>query len=305
MILREHVRLAPFTTYRLGGPARYFVDAETRECLFAAISFARQVGLKTYILGGGSNVLVSDRGVDGLVIRLPVGSEFTGITPIIPKDMTRWRVGGATPLPRLMQTMAEYGRAGLEDFAGIPGSVGGAVAMNAGTAETGIGSFVTRASGIDEDGCQVDLEGNQLEFAYRKSNLVGLVVTMVELHLPDRAEPAALKEAQRLRRASKAQTQPIDQRSAGCVFKNPADRAAGMLIDKAGCKGLAVGGATVSGLHANFITTDASATAADVLAVAEAMHDAVRKTFGVALELEIKTWGFTPEELDRVTGSNS
>lgn len=303
MDLRRDVQLAPLTTFRIGGAAAWLAEPATPAELAEAFAFAKREGLAVRLLGGGSNLLVADKGVAGLVVRLSPQSEFATLERLA-ADGSAWRVGAAVPLARLLRVAAENGRCGLEKLAGIPGTVGGAAAMNAGGDGIGIGDVVVRAAVMDPDGAERILDRSSLAFGYRHSNLDGLTVVWLEVALPDRDDPAAILARISERRARKAATQPIALASAGCVFKNPDARSAGMLIDQAGCKGLRTGGAEVSDLHANFVVNRGGASARDVLALAERMRAAVYGRFGANLELELKTWGFDDEELGPLTGSD-
>jgi UDP-N-acetylmuramate dehydrogenase len=238
------------------------------------------------VVGRGSNILVRDEGVKGAVIQLDEES-FGRIA--FEEDLCR--AGAAAPLPQVVGAAARQGMAGVECLVGIPGSVGGAVRMNAGGAFGDIGQTVERVKVMSGDGQTFYREREDLAFAYRRSNIAARFVLEVELRLmPD--SPRAIKDRLKKIWIIRKNTQPMTAASAGCTFKNPRQVSAGLLIDQAGLKGLTAGGAAVSRKHANYIVVKdpEHATAADV----EALIDQVRKTVGerfqINLELEIEIW---------------
>lgn len=290
--VRENVMLAPFTTFGIGGPARWFAQPADMDELLAALAFSQSRGLDARILGGGSNLLVADSGIDALAIRLSPGGFFADISRMGP-DETRWRVGAAASLQALVGAAGRAGLAGMESLAGIPGSVGGAVAMNSGGKEGGIGRFVVGAECVSRTGHVQFFPASELGFRYRKSRLAGLgaIATGFVFEFAERADPEDLLQHARRFAAAKKAAQPVDRRSAGCVFRNPPGESAGALLDRAGCKGLREGGAEVSGLHANFIVNSGGASAADVAKLAATMRARVEDAFAIALEPEIRFWG--------------
>lgn len=288
--ITENAPLAGLTTFRVGGAARYLARPANGEDVAAAFDFAARRSLPVLVLGGGSNLLIADDGVEAVVLRLSAEGEFGAIEAEAPG---LWRVGAAAPLPALVAETIRRGRAGLESFAGIPGRAGGAAAMNAGSATIGIGTFVQEATVCSPDGARAVLDAAALGFSYRHSELRqgGRVALSFKMCFPDTAEPEALERAAREFRGKKRAAQPLDAPSAGCIFKNPPDARAGALLDAAGCKGMTDGGARVSGLHANFIVNDGGATAAGIARLAARMRERVRNACGVRLETEIITWG--------------
>ncbi len=289
--ITDNVPLAPYTTMRVGGPARWFAQPGTAGEVAATLDFAAKRNVPVLMLGGGSNLVVADKGVRAVVLRLRRDCEFGFVkqeaNPLV------WTVGAAAPLPGLLAALQERGVAGLEHMAGIPGSVGGAAAMNAGSAEQGFGEVVMQARVMDSSGKEHTWTAKELAFGYRKSALAGAGVIALgfSLLLTGLEEPEELARRARERRDMKVATQPLAFASAGCIFKNPHDTSAGKLLDEAGCKGMMEGGAEVSGLHANFIINAADATARDVAVLAARMREKVRKRFGVELEREITWWG--------------
>jgi len=281
----ENEPLARYTTYRLGGPARYFVMPADADDVARALDLAQERGLPWLVVGLGSNLLVKDSGFPGVVIRMGKGLdrfEMKGATAIV-------GAGLATPL--LARRTAEAGFAGVERFIGIPGTVGGGVYMNAGAHGAEFAEVLTEATVMDAKGKIKQVSRKQISFKYRASNLGNVVVLEAKLALIEEP-PAKLKEVQaRLFRWRKAGT-PFDQPCCGSVFKNPSGaRTAGMLIDESGLKGFTVGGAQVSSLHANYIVNTGNATATDVLKAIDHVRKTVAKKTGVELELEVKVVG--------------
>ena len=281
----ENEPLARYTTYRLGGPARFYVMPADPDDVAKALELAQDRGLPWLALGLGSNVLVKDAGFAGVVIRIGKGLdrfEMKGATAIV-------GAGLATPL--LARRTAEAGFAGVERFIGVPGTVGGGVYMNAGAHGAEFAEVLTEATVMDAKGKIKQVPRKQISFKYRSSNLGAVVVLEAKLALIEEP-PAKLKEMQaRLFRWRKAGT-PFDQPCCGSVFKNPGGaRTAGMLIDESGLKGFTIGGAQVSPLHANYIVNSGNATAGDVLKVIDHVRKTVTKKTGVELELEVKVIG--------------
>lgn len=281
----ENEPLARYTTYRIGGPARYLVLPADVEDVAKALEFAAQRQLPWVVLGLGSNVLVKDGGFPGVVIRIGKGLdkfEMKGATAI---------VGAGLPTPLLARRTADAGFAGVERFIGIPGTVGGGVYMNAGAHGAEFAEVLTEATVMDAKGKIRQIPRKAISFKYRSSNLGEVVVLEAKLALIEEP-PAKLKEIQaRLLRWRKAGT-PFDLPCCGSVFKNPGGpRTAGVLIDECGLKGYTVGGAQVSPLHANYIVNMGTATASDVLKVIDHVRKTVAKKTGVELELEVKVIG--------------
>jgi len=281
----EHdVPLSPLTWFRLGGHARHMYRPADEEQLADAVGRAHDDGMDTRVLGGGANVLISDDGVDGLVIRLddPVFRtvEFVGDRVI---------AGGGADLMRLTLDCARRGLAGLECMAGIPGTVGGAIRMNAGGRSGAIGEVVSTARLLTPEGRIERLTSEQLAFGYRRSAVGKRIVLAAELQLHEDDPRRVLARYNEILEPKKA-SQPLGQNSAGCIFKNPPGQSAGRLIDQAGMKGQCVGGASVSDRHANFIVTRQGAKTDDVLRLVDRIRHTVHNKFGVDLELEIDIW---------------
>jgi len=284
-IVQRDFPLGKATTFGVGGSAAYFARPRTEDQLREVLVRAEKAGLAIRAMGRGSNLLVRDEGVPGVVVQLdPAG--FGRIT--VEEDLLR--AGAAAPLPKVVAEAARAGLAGIECLVGIPGSIGGAVCMNAGGARGDIGQTVERVKVMDARGQTFHRERDDLLFGYRNSNIVARFILEVELRLmPD--APKAIAALMKKIWIAKKNTQPMNAACAGCIFKNPRGLAAGMMIDQAGLKGAAVGGAAVSRKHANYIIVkDKAAKAADVLALIDLVQKAVKERFGVTLEPEIEIW---------------
>jgi UDP-N-acetylmuramate dehydrogenase len=284
--------LAGLTTFRIGGPARWLAEPANRSELGIALALARDFGAEAKILGGGSNLLVADAGFAGMAIR-PIRGDFGILEPDADSPLI-WRVGPGVRLERLLAVLADHGVSGAEFLAGIPGLVGGAAAMNAGGAESGFGQFITQADFLPFDGDEQCLSGADLVFAYRSSPFLSGAAIGFRLEFRRRDETEAIQARIRTFREQKRKAQPLDSPSAGCVFRNPPGKSAGVLLDAAGCKGWREGGAQVSGKHANFIVNLGGATARDTALLAGRMRMAVRKATGIRLEPEITLLGDDP-----------
>jgi UDP-N-acetylmuramate dehydrogenase len=282
--LLEQDPLARYTTWRLGGPARFLVLPADVEDVARALDLARDRGLPWIVIGLGSNILVKDGGFPGVVIRLGKGLdrfEMKGATAI---------VGAGLPTPLLARRTAEAGFAGVERFVGIPGTVGGGIYMNAGCHGAEFAEVLTDVTVMDPKGKIKQLTRKQISFKYRASNLEGIVLE-AKLGLAEEP-PAKLKELQgKLFRWRKSGT-PFDQPCCGSTFKNPSGtKSAGMLIDECGLKGFSIGGLQVSTLHANYFVNRGTGTASDALKLIEHVRKTVAKKTGVELELECKVIG--------------
>ncbi|GMU36822.1 MAG: UDP-N-acetylmuramate dehydrogenase [Phycisphaerae bacterium] len=272
------------TWYRIGGRAKWLAHPSDAESLSRLMSAVAAEGVPRRVLGRGANVLVRDEGFDGVVIVLDAPA-FTKMTF---EDVSVC-VGGGADLMKLCKACCDRGLSGLEGLAAIPASVGGAVRMNAGGRYGEFGDRVRSISVVETGGALRDLSREDVGFGYRTWGLGRAIVTEVVMDLV-RDDPVRVrgrfKEYWRLKRA----TQPVGERSAGCVFKNPPGASAGRMIDEAGLKGERCGGAQVSPRHANFIVASADARASDVLALAQRVRDRVRERFGVELEQEMEVW---------------
>ncbi|MBI5157440.1 MAG: UDP-N-acetylmuramate dehydrogenase [Acidimicrobiia bacterium] len=285
--LQEGAPLAPLTTYRFGGPARFLVEAHSEVDLEDAADLAREEGLAPVVLGRGSNVVVSDRGFDGMVVRL--AGEFLDHRI---DDAGVVHAGGAVALPVLARSAARAGRTGLEFYVGIPGTVGGAVRMNAGCHGSDTAGWLLDARVFSLGDAAVRQEtARTLGLTYRHS---GLDTTDVVVLARFRTEPGTPADAEaRIREITRwrKETQPGGTLNAGSVFKNPPGDTAGRIIDHVGLKGLRIGGVEVSRRHANFFVADPGATAADVHALVFEVRRRVLAETGVELEPELRFIG--------------
>ncbi|MCI0342277.1 MAG: UDP-N-acetylmuramate dehydrogenase [Planctomycetales bacterium] len=281
--VRAGAPLAPCTTYGIGGPAEALAEPASVEALREVLGRCRDAGVPVRVMGGGANLLVSDAGVDGVVVRT---RRLRGCY----RYGNRVTAEAGLPIPGLVTRCAEWGLAGAEALAGIPGTVGGAIAMNAGGRQGEIAPLVESVETCTPDGVLRVRAAADMGFAYRTADLRSETVVAATLGLR-REDPAAVRSRAQAIHDAKAATQPLRDRSAGCVFRNPGGKVgAGFLIDAAGLKGATRGGAMVSPRHANFIVNACRATAADVTALAEHVRERVRERFGVSLESEIRIW---------------
>jgi UDP-N-acetylmuramate dehydrogenase len=283
---RRDEPLAKYTTFRIGGPADLFVELKTRDELALLMRLSKEAGRPVLFVGFGSNLLVRDGGVRGVVARL--GGDFERIEFL---DGEKVRAGAAVRVPQLVVSCAEKGLGGDESLVGIPGTVGGALVMNAGTREGEIGPLVREVEIFDENaGAPAKLVADALQFQYRRSNLDGRVVLGCVLQLKRGDKGDIMKRVQSFQQ-KRLQTQPIHTYNVGSTFKNPPGRFVAQLIEEAGLKGRVLGGARVSPMHANFIENFSGAKASDVLALVRVIQEKIQASFGVALELEMKVIG--------------
>jgi UDP-N-acetylmuramate dehydrogenase len=297
--VRANVALAPLTTFRVGGPAEWLLETRSNDEVVRALRLARDANVPATILGGGSNVLVADRGVRGLVIR-PRGGEVRA------EDDRHLRADAAVTINGLVRWTINHGRAGLEAWAGTPGTVGGAIFGNAHFGGNLIGDLVSSARLAARDGATIDVDGAAMVFGYDRSRLqdTGEILLSAVFRV-SAGDPVALRATARASLAFRKRTQPLDTPSAGCIFQNPEPGrdavpegipwSAGALVDRAGLKGAAIGGARVSPTHGNFIVNQGTATAADIRRLVEQCRREVRDQFGVDLREEIVYLG----EFDR------
>jgi UDP-N-acetylmuramate dehydrogenase len=284
--VRSMVPLAPLTTFRIGGAAALYVEPEHDEDLAVVGKAVREAPVPFVVVGKGSNLLVSDRGYPGLVIRLGRGYRWAA------RDRDRLRAGAAMPLPALAGVALRHGLAGLEFGVAIPATLGGAVKMNAGAHDAEIAEVVR---GVElflvATGERVTLDARQAGFSYRRSSMpedAVVVGATLELRPGDAGGiRARMDEARDWRR----RTQPLAEPNCGSVFTNPPGAHAAALIDAAGMKGHRIGGAAVSTKHANFIVAGPGATADDVAALIRLVRDRVADSTGIVLEPEVRYVG--------------
>ena len=289
--LAVDVPLAPFTTFRVGGAADWLAELRSVDELRSLLGMARASNVPVTVLGGGSNVIVSDDGVRGLVVRLLL----TGISQ---PDETTVRAEAGVTINGLVRWTIGRGLAALEAWAGTPGTVGGAIFGNAHWQGRNMGDLVTQVLLATPAGDLSVIPGSQMAFAYDTSRLQksGEILVWADCRVSP-GEPTALRAEARRSLAYRKRTQPLASPSAGCIFQNPEPgrdtipagipASAGALVDRAGLKGRAVGGARISETHGNFIVNEGTATAEDIRTLVETARAAVRDRFGVVLRDEV------------------
>ena len=283
-IVRDNEPLAPFTWFRLGGPAEYFAEPTSVDELAALVKRCRELDLPVRLLGGGSNLLVRDEGVRGVVLHLAAAA-FCEIKVAGNQVVA----GGGAKLAHVISTCVREGLAGLEQLVGIPGTIGGALHGNAGTESGDIGQWTESATVMLRSGDIVNRTREDLRFAYRQSSLDELAILSAKFQL-ERDQPDALtKRMQKLWIVKKA-AQPTGTQSAGCVFKNPVGATAASLIEQAGLKGARQGQVEVSGQNPNFFLAGPGAASSEVIALIERVRAQVRERLGVELEPQLEIW---------------
>ena len=284
--IRPHESLANHTSFRIGGPAEWFAEPSTIEELVNVLRDARRMGVPVSVVGGGTNTLAADRGIRGLVVHL--GSGFRTVHAIdYPDEVTaQVRCGAALLTQRLVYLATQHGWGDVEILAGLPGQLGGAVAMNA----QDMGRFVHQVTLVSLDGTLQIFNREQLRFSYRYTALEPGIIADVTLRFP---KIPAEEAHQRIRQVLQYRntTQEVRLPSAGCAFKNPPGMSAGRLIDQADLKGARIGDAQVSFRHANFIVNLGQATCDDVLSLMEHIQRRVKRTANVVLEPEVRLIG--------------
>ncbi len=283
--VRFNEPLKKHTTFKIGGPARFFVEPRDLKDLTMVLSLAKKHNLRLFLLGAGSNILACDKGINGIVIKLN--------SPCFKKIYCKGNIlnaGSAVSLSRLVNYAAGKGLSGIEFLAGIPGTVGGALAMNAGAWKTSIGSIVKKVTVMDSGGRIKILPYEDIKFGYRKSSLTKYIILACSMKLAkkDKTEiRSRLQKYLNFRRNSQDSSYP----NAGCIFKNPSStKAAGRLIDLCTLKNKKIGGACVSKRHANFILNRNRANSRNILKLMSLVKARVKQKFDIILEPEIKIW---------------
>lgn len=308
MQILENEPMSKHTSFKVGGPARFFVKAESLADLKEAFALAREKGLPRFILGNGTNLLVSDNGFEGVVITL--AGEFSDIADL---GAGQFKVGAATPLGRFARTALKQGYAGIHKLAGIPGTLGGAIYMNAGAYGQEIGTHCTQVITLDVEGYTHEYSNEDCAFGYRRSAFqkacaahpAGAAETILSAtYQLESGSLAGESQGQTVARleaelaecmAKRKASQPLNMPNAGSTFKRlergssemPQQIAPGYYIEQAGLKGYRIGGAEVSTLHANFIVNAGGATARDILDLSDYVKARVAEKFGVELQREI------------------
>ena len=283
-IVAENVPLRPHTWYKIGGPARYFIRPRSIEELQEAAGRCVEDGIPVYVLGLGANLLVSDAGVDGAVFCLD--QDFFRRVKF---DENRVTVGAGADMQKLLLRTVRQGLAGIECLAGIPGTVGGGVRMNAGGKFGDFGAVINSITVMGAEGTVFEMQKDDLVFDYRSTNISAPFILSAELEL-DQDDPQRIMDKTKEIWMYKRNSQPLNTKNAGCMFKNPRGLSAGALIDQAGLKGMRVGGAEVSTKHANFIIAHPGCMADDVLKLVKIIREKVHERSEVHLESEVKMW---------------
>jgi len=283
-IVETDYPLAKCTWYGLGGQADYFIRPKTLEQLKQIVGRCNENNVPIYVLGYGSNMLIADDGLRAAVIKLEA-DEFAKMK----FDGEQVTAGAGVELSRLVLTCVKEGLSGIEALTGIPGSVGGAVKMNAGGNFGDIAAAVETVTLMDAAGNVFEKDKPELMFDYRTTNITAKFILSARLKLTV-AEPEQIMRTVKEIWIYKKNNQPLNTRNCGCIFKNPRGVSAGAMIDRAGLKGLQVGGAVVSEKHANFIIAQKDCKSRDVMKLIELVKQRVKERFDVELELEIEIW---------------
>lgn len=283
--------MSKHTSYGIGGPASAYIVPKDRSDLAEILKFASQYDVKTYFVGSGSNLLVADSGIDGLVI-----------TPA--KALTDLNINGNTViaesgvmLGRMVKECIKRNLSGIESLIGVPGTLGGALVMNAGAFGGEISNYLVSVEMMDMNGNISVHSPKDIEFSYRFSSIQHDEFVLKATFELKEEHPDIIQEKRAQASSGRKTNQPLRFRSAGSVFKNPENYAAGYLIDQAGLKGKKIGDAEISKHHANFFVNHGNASSSDITSLIKLARKTVYEKFGIKLELEIKTIGFNPEEL--------
>ncbi|MCZ6676843.1 MAG: UDP-N-acetylmuramate dehydrogenase [Candidatus Poribacteria bacterium] len=284
--LRFDEPLSKHTYFGIGGPAAAYVEVNSIGELAAVAQLKRRWNVPVAIIGRGSNLLVSDAGYTGIVVRL------IGVFDQLEFDGNHVHVGAGVSLPRLSKTAARHGLSGVEFALGIPGSVGGALIMNAGAWGSSFGDVVEHVEVMTDEGKLIRLGHDDAGFGYRHSGLNAYFCATSALLQLTSGDVKTITDCMNTLYQKKIASQPFAEENSGCMFKNPPDNSAGKLIDECGLKGYRIGGAKVSEIHANFILNLDNATAQDVLELVCHIQTCVKQDKGVDLEMEVKLLGF-------------
>ena len=284
--------MAKHTSYRIGGPANAYITPRDKDDLSQILQFANQHGIATYFVGSGSNLLVADEGIDGLVITLG-------------KSLKRLEITGATVfaesgvmLGKMVKECIGRNLSGVESMIGVPGTLGGALVMNAGAFGGEISNYLKHVTVMEMDGQEKQYQPGDISFSYRHSTFPDdEIVISAEFELIQ-SDKETVQEKRAVASGGRKATQPLKFRSAGSVFKNPKEGAAGYYIDQAGLKGTKVGDAEISPIHANFFVNHGKAKASDVVALIRLARETVHDKFGIMLDLEVKPLGLKPGTFD-------
>ena len=276
--------LAPHTWYKIGGPARWFIRPRSIEELQEAARRCAENDIPVYVLGLGANLLVGDDGVNGAVFRFD--QEYWRRVKF---DKTTLDVGAGVDMQKLVLRTVRQGLAGIECLAGIPGTIGGGIRMNAGGKFGDIGALVTKVMVMDSGGTLFERTKDDLVFEYRSTNIAAKFILGGTLELEEDDPDRIMKKTKEIW-MYKRNTQPLNTKNCGCMFKNPRGLSAGALIDQAGLKGMKIGGAEVSTKHANFIVANPGCKADDVMRLVKIIREKVFERNEIHLESEVQIW---------------
>jgi UDP-N-acetylmuramate dehydrogenase len=283
-IAAENEPLAPHTWYKIGGPARWYLRPRSPEELRQVAERCGEGQLPIYVLGLGANLLVGDGGVQGAVIRLD--QEYWRRVTI---NQNTVEVGAGVDMQKLVLRTVRQGLAGIECLAGIPGTIGGGVRMNAGGKFGDIGAVMSTVDVMDSSGLQFQRTKDDLIFEYRHCNITAPFITGASIELEEE-DPARIMARTKEIWIYKRNSQPLNTKNAGCIFKNPRGLSAGALIDQAGLKSTHIGGAEVSAKHANFIIAHPGCKSEDVLKLIQLVRERVYEKNQISLETEVQIW---------------
>lgn len=284
--IEREKKLSEITSLCVGGPARIVAHPKRKSQIESVLRYIWENDLKYIAIGRGTNLLPADDGYDGVVIVID-----GGINKVSYVADELWLFEAGASLSTAIMTAAREGFRGLEALAGIPGSVGGAAKMNAGAYDVSFWQKTKSVELLTQTGPR-KINASSVDAEYRRTTIpAGAVITSLLVELEKGSPAEIIRQIERFN-SRRAETQPINERSAGCIFKNPAGMHAGMLIEKAGLKGKRIGGAMISPLHANFIINTGDATAEDIVKLIETIQETVQKKFGITLELEVIKVGF-------------
>lgn len=281
--------LAQYTTFRIGGVADYYAEPVDAQDLLNLVVYLHKREFPYYIMGNGSNVLISDMGIRGVVVNLERGFSYL-------RHENGYVIAGAgAKLAKFVDFCIQNSYAGVEMLAGIPATLGGALIMNAGAYKGEISTYITEVMVIRNEEI-ITLDKEACGFVYRNSKLKNSIVIQGKFKLP-KGEPKKISENRKDLMLKRNASQPVEIPNAGCIFKNPSGRHAAVLIEKCGLKGVTYGGAMVSPKHANFIVNYNNATANDVIELIKIIRKKVLEETGYSLELEVKPIGFEKVEI--------
>ncbi len=283
-IVETDYPLAKRTWYGLGGAADFFIRPKTLKQLKEVVRRCKKNRIPIYVMGFGSNLLISDNGLRGAVVKLEE-EQFTQIE-FDGTEVTAW---AGAELSKLVLTCVEKGLSGIEALTGIPGSVGGAVKMNAGGNFGDFGSAVQSVTLMDGEGNIYEKSKPELVFDYRRTNITAKFILSAKLQLNESDSEQIMRTVKEIW-IYKKNNQPLNTKNSGCIFKNPHGGSAGALIDRAGLKGLRIGGAVVSEKHANFIIAEKDCKSCDVMKLIDTIKQKIKEQFDTELELEVEIW---------------